>query len=202
MWFADLHATRNWQLALVCDHHGDRTSVLHDKFPNHASLTTRLARRLATVHPGWHFPGHPAIIDFHSFIITPSYVLITMEYLPRLVPVEVREPKAKTWFKSLLGGVAHLHARGIVHNDVNCYLVRSLLWRLSRHPSPHQPGNPLPGSTSRWLAAPRESSTSTKPVPFESSLAYDTPEYLSPEHARGHKHDTRKSDVVTGSYIL
>ena len=61
---------------------------------------------------------HPAIIDFHSFIITPSYALIAMEYLPRLVPVEVREPKAKTWFESLLGGVAHLHARGIVHNDI------------------------------------------------------------------------------------
>lgn len=34
-----------------------------------------------------------------------------------------------------------------------------------------------------------------KPVPFESCLAYGTPEYLSPERAKGYKHDTRKSDV-------
>lgn len=162
---------------------------------------------------------HPAIIDFHSFIITPSYALITMEYLPRLVPVEVREPKAKTWFESLLGGVAHLHARGIVHNDIkpaNILLSRteqpvlvdfgfaeryellpdaeSFVEVVS--PSKSSPARTsTPGSASRRSAAPKESSTSTKPVPFESSLAYGTPEYLSPERARGYKHDTRKSDT-------
>lgn len=52
---------------------------------------------------------HPALISFHSFILTPSYALITMEYLPRLIPVQVRESKARAWFESLLGGVAHLH---------------------------------------------------------------------------------------------
>ena len=32
-------------------------------------------------------------------------------------------------------------------------------------------------------------------APFISNLSYGTPEYLSPERAKGQKHDTRKSDV-------
>lgn len=61
---------------------------------------------------------HPSIIPFHSFIITPSYALITMSYLPTLIPVEVAEPQAKEWFRSLLSGVQFLHVRGVVHNDI------------------------------------------------------------------------------------
>jgi len=77
---------------------------------------------------------HPSIVPFHSFIITPSYALITMSvlvlallrsthlrsraYLPALVPVEVSESRAKGWFKSLLSGVHFLHSRGVVHNDI------------------------------------------------------------------------------------
>lgn len=157
---------------------------------------------------------HPAIIDFHSFIITPSYALITMEYLPRLVPVEVREPKAKVWFESLLGGVSHLHARGIVHNDIkpaNILLSRSEQpvlvdfgfaerYELLQDAESFVEIVSSPLSKPSHTSASRRSSTpkpvtSTKPVPFESSLAYGTPEYLSPERARGYKHDTRTSDV-------
>ncbi|KAF8322459.1 kinase-like protein [Clavulina sp. PMI_390] len=122
---------------------------------------------------------HPAIIDFHSFVITPSYALITMEYLPRLVPVEVREPKAKLWFESLLGGIAHLHARGIVHNDIK---PANIL--LSR--------NEQPVLVDFGFAEKYELLDGAESF---SSLAYGTPEYLSPERARGYKHDTRKSDV-------
>lgn len=157
---------------------------------------------------------HPAIIDFHSFIITPSYALVTMEYLPRLVPVEVRESKAKIWFESLLGGVEHLHARGIVHNDIkpaNILLSRAeqpvlvdfgfaeryeLLEDAESFVEVVSPAKS--GSISRPMTnASRRSATpvTNKPIPFESSLAYGTPEYLSPERARGYKHDTRKSDV-------
>lgn len=162
---------------------------------------------------------HPAIIDFHSFIITPSYALVTMEYLPRLVPVEVREPKAKVWFESLLGGVAHLHARGIVHNDIK---PANILLSKNEQPvlvdfgfaeryellkdaesfvevvSSSKSGSvskSAHGAASRRSNTPKEPATNTKPIPFESSLAYGTPEYLSPERARGYKHDTRKSDV-------
>lgn len=35
------------------------------------------------------------------------------------------------------------------------------------------------------------------PTAFKSDLAYGTPEYLSPERARGLPHDTRKSDVYS-----
>jgi serine/threonine protein kinase len=35
------------------------------------------------------------------------------------------------------------------------------------------------------------------PTSFQSNLAYGTPEYLSPERARGTLHDTRKSDIYS-----
>jgi len=43
---------------------------------------------------------------------------MTRAYLPRLIPVEVDEPIARVWFKSLLSGVEFLHIRGVVHNDI------------------------------------------------------------------------------------
>src|SRR5882762_10410596 len=50
------------------------------------------------------------------------------EYLPELVPVEVPEPRAKEWFRSLLSGVQFLHERGVVHNDIKyAYFKFSLL---------------------------------------------------------------------------
>ena len=39
-------------------------------------------------------------------------------YHPRLITVEVSEPHAKEWFRSLLSGVQFLHERGVVHNDI------------------------------------------------------------------------------------
>ena len=44
--------------------------------------------------------------------------LLSREYLPELVPVEVPEHKAKEWFQSLVSGVQFLHSRGVVHNDL------------------------------------------------------------------------------------
>ncbi|KAJ8523229.1 hypothetical protein ONZ45_g266 [Pleurotus djamor] len=61
---------------------------------------------------------HPSIIPFHSFIITPSYAMITMAYLPALITVEVDESRARTWFRFLLSAVEFLHKRGVVHNDI------------------------------------------------------------------------------------
>ncbi|KAF9645155.1 kinase-like protein [Thelephora ganbajun] len=122
---------------------------------------------------------HPSIIPFYSFIITPSYALITMAYLPRLIPVEVDESIARVWFKSLLGGIEFLHIRGVVHNDI-------------------KPANILlsdkdvPVLVDFGFAEKYDLGSSKA---FRSNLAYGTPEYLSPERARGHHHDTRKSDV-------
>ncbi|KAK7048599.1 kinase domain-containing protein [Favolaschia claudopus] len=123
---------------------------------------------------------HPSIVPFHSFIITPSYALITMAFLPTLVPVEVDESKAREWFHFLLSGVEFLHKRGVVHNDI-------------------KPANILlsdkniPVLVDFGFAEKYDMKSSTA---FHSNLSYGTPEeYLSPERARGLPHDTRKSDV-------
>ncbi|KIJ62557.1 hypothetical protein HYDPIDRAFT_93826 [Hydnomerulius pinastri MD-312] len=122
---------------------------------------------------------HPSIIPFHSFIITPSYALITMAYLPTLVPVEVSEPRAKEWFRSLLSGVHFLHSRGVVHNDIKPANI--LLSRAN-----------VPVLVDFGFA---EKYDIKSPKAFHSNLTYGTPEYLSPERARGLPHDTRKSDI-------
>lgn len=62
--------------------------------------------------------GHPSVVQFYSFVITPSYALITMQYLPTPVPVEVPEFRAKPWFVALTDAVGFLHQRGVVHNDI------------------------------------------------------------------------------------
>ncbi|KAL1760194.1 hypothetical protein FB107DRAFT_270243 [Schizophyllum commune] len=122
---------------------------------------------------------HPSIVPFYSFVVTPSYALITMEYLPTLVPVEVAEPKARLWFKSLLSGVEYLHKRGIVHNDIkpaNILLSEKNVPVLVDF-----------GFAEQYRLESRKA--------FLSNISYGTPEYLSPERARGLPHDTRKSDV-------
>ncbi|KAF8073913.1 hypothetical protein FPV67DRAFT_774267 [Lyophyllum atratum] len=122
---------------------------------------------------------HPSIIPFHSFIITPSYALITMAYLPTLVPVEVDEIKARGWFRFLLSGVEFLHRRGVVHNDI-------------------KPANILLSSKNIPVLVDfgfAEKYDVKSTTAFHSNLSYGTPEYLSPERARGLPHDTRKSDI-------
>ncbi|GLB38202.1 putative protein tyrosine kinase [Lyophyllum shimeji] len=122
---------------------------------------------------------HPSIIPFHSFIITPSYALITMAYLPTLVPVEVDEIKARDWFRFLLSGVEFLHRRGVVHNDIKPANI------LLSHKN-------IPVLVDFGFA---EKYDVKSPTAFHSNLSYGTPEYLSPERARGLPHDTRKSDI-------
>ncbi|KAL1950380.1 hypothetical protein VTO73DRAFT_5504 [Trametes versicolor] len=122
---------------------------------------------------------HPSIIPFYSFIITPSYALITMAFHPRLITVEVSEPHAKEWFRSLLSGVEFLHKRGVVHNDIKPANI------LLSHED-------VPVFVDFGFA---ERYDVDAPEAFHSNLSYGTPEYLSPERARGLPHDTRKSDV-------
>jgi serine/threonine protein kinase len=80
-------------------------------------------------HPLSLIHHHPFIRTYHDVrgskhrIFT--YHKMTLPYrayLPTLVPVEVSEPRAKAWFRSLLSGVNFLHERGVVHNDIKCVI--------------------------------------------------------------------------------
>ncbi|GJJ13306.1 hypothetical protein Clacol_007558 [Clathrus columnatus] len=105
----------------------------------------------------------------------------SLTYLPTLVPVEVPELRAKPWCLSLISAVAFLHAHGIVHNDIK---PANILLTAAEPPTPVLVDF---GFAEKY--DPRSSKA------FLSNLAYGTPEYLSPERARGLPHDTRKSDV-------
>ncbi|KAI0338866.1 hypothetical protein BDW22DRAFT_1362161 [Trametopsis cervina] len=164
------HAPINTKIAVKLVH--------RSKTPTTAARVRSLWNEMKVVKSLKHEP-HPSIIPFYSFIITPSYALITMAFHPRLVPVEVAEHHAKPWFHSLLSGIEFLHKRGVVHNDI-------------------KPANILLSTESVPVLvdfgfAERYELGSTDA--FHSNLSYGTPEYLSPERARGLPHDTRKSDV-------
>ncbi|EGN98503.1 hypothetical protein SERLA73DRAFT_110041 [Serpula lacrymans var. lacrymans S7.3] len=177
----------NWGSVWLCrpkhsssesDHHVAVKLVHRSKTSTTAARVRSLWNEMKIVRSFKHDP-HPSIIPFHSFIITPSYALITMAYLPALIPVEVAEPKAKDWFNSLLSGVHFLHERGVVHNDI-------------------KPANILLSPQSVPVLVDfgfAEKYDLSSPKAFHSNLAYGTPEYLSPERARGLPHDTRKSDI-------
>ncbi|GAA6059732.1 hypothetical protein JCM10212_000260 [Sporobolomyces blumeae] len=122
---------------------------------------------------------HPNLIAFHSFIITPSYCLVSMDFHPRLMAVALPETKAKTYFRQLLSAVEHLHVHGITHNDIKPSNV--LLAADDR------PVLVDFGFAQQWNVA--------SPDRFLSSLSWGTPEYLSCERAKGLLHDERLSDV-------
>ncbi|CAL1712476.1 unnamed protein product [Somion occarium] len=152
--------------------------VHRSKTSTTAARVRSLWNEMKVVRSFKHEP-HPSIIPFYSFIITPSYALITMAYHPKLVPVEVSEHHAKEWFRSLLSGIEFLHKRGVVHNDIK---PANILLSAEN----------VPVLVDFGFAERYDMSVSTA---FHSNLSYGTPEYLSPERARGLQHDTRKSDV-------
>ncbi|KZT53127.1 kinase-like protein, partial [Calocera cornea HHB12733] len=122
---------------------------------------------------------HPGVLDPLAFIEYPLGGLMIMPLLSRQMPVCVREEKARRWFERVLDAVGWMHARGVVHNDIkpaNIMLTED--------------DQPVLIDFGFAQHHPEE-----KEERFQSQLAYGTPEYLSPERARGQKHDTRKSDV-------
>ncbi|KAF9255643.1 hypothetical protein L218DRAFT_314111 [Marasmius fiardii PR-910] len=122
---------------------------------------------------------HPSIVPFYSFLLTPSYALVTMAYYPDLITVQVAETYARRWFRFLLSAVEYLHKRGVVHNDI-------------------KPANILMSPKGVPILCDfgfAESYDLESPTAFHSRCSYGTPEYLSPERARGIPHDTRKSDM-------
>ncbi|BGP11529.1 hypothetical protein JCM10049v2_007436 [Rhodotorula toruloides] len=122
---------------------------------------------------------HPNLIHFHSFIISPSYAICLMDFHPRLMPVALPESRAKPYFVQLLSAVQHLHSHGIAHNDI-------------------KPSNILLSQDDRPVLIDfgfAQQYEEGKPERFLSSLSWGTPEYLSPERAKGALHDERLSDV-------
>ncbi|KIK69680.1 hypothetical protein GYMLUDRAFT_34080 [Collybiopsis luxurians FD-317 M1] len=122
---------------------------------------------------------HPSIIPFYSFLLTPSYAIVTMAYHPDLITVQVSESHARVWFRYLLSAVQFLHRRGVAHNDI-------------------KPANILLSAKGIPVLCDfgfAEAYDVSSPTAFHSKFAYGTPEYLAPERARGIPHDTRKSDV-------
>ncbi|SCV74806.1 BQ2448_7835 [Microbotryum intermedium] len=122
---------------------------------------------------------HPNLIRFESFIITPSYALCVMPYYSRLMPVALPEPRARFYFRGLLSAVEFLHAHGCSHNDI-------------------KPANILLGSDDTPVLCDFGFAVQyarDAPERFLSSLSWGTPEYLSPERAKGVLHDERLSDV-------
>ncbi|KAG9019764.1 hypothetical protein FRB90_009634 [Tulasnella sp. 427] len=154
----------------------------------HRSKTPTTAARVKSlwnemkIHRSFRQDSHPSIVSFHSFTITPSFALITMEYLPRLIPVEVHESKARGWFESLLGGVHFLHYHRVSHNDIK---PANILLSATH----------VPVLVDFGFAEHYSSHKTPKDKMFLSNLAYGTPEYLSPERAKGLTHDTRLSDI-------
>ncbi|GAA5906348.1 hypothetical protein JCM6882_002706 [Rhodosporidiobolus microsporus] len=130
-------------------------------------------------------PPHPNLIAFHSFIITPSYAIITMPYHQRLMPVAIPESKAKSYFIQLLSAVEHLHQHGISHNDIKPSNI--LLTDAGEGEGGDRPVLIDYGFAQQYAT--------DKPERFLSSLSWGTPEYLSPERAKGALHDERLSDV-------
>ncbi|EPQ51083.1 hypothetical protein GLOTRDRAFT_133405 [Gloeophyllum trabeum ATCC 11539] len=183
----------NWGSVWLCRPREDPSVEVHESL-QHAKVAVKLVHRSKTpttaarVKSLWNEmkivrtlreDGHPSIIPFYSFIITPSYAMITMAYHPRLIPVEVPEHHAREWFRLLLSGVEFLHKRGVVHNDI-------------------KPANILLSKQNVPVLVDfgfAERYDVESPTAFHSNLAYGTPEYLSPERARGLPHDTRKSDI-------
>jgi len=98
-------------------------------------------------------------------------------YLPRLIPVEVDEPIARVWFKSLLSGIEFLHIRGVVHNDIkwvlSCLERTALLTFFTRPANILLSDEDVPVLVDFGFAEKYGLGSSKA---FKSNLAYGTPE--------------------------
>ncbi|TFK52188.1 hypothetical protein OE88DRAFT_1657290 [Heliocybe sulcata] len=182
----------NWGSVWLCRPKEDLPTEVHESLQR-AKVAVKLVHRSKTSTSAARFKslwnemkivralkeGHPAIISFYSLVITPRYAMITMAHHPRLMPVQIPEHHSREWFRLLLSGVEFLHRRGVVHNDIKPANI--LLSKQN-----------VPVLIDFGFAEKYDPQSSKA---FLSDLAYGTPEYLSPERARGLPHDTRKSDI-------
>ena len=166
--FADLTAFRQVAIKLV-----HRT-----KDPSAAARVKSLWSEFKTVRAVSRVEAHPNIVRFDSFVITPGYALIAMPQYDRLIPVKLPEKVATGYFAQLVSAVDFLHSNGCTHNDI-------------------KPANILLHNDRPIIVdfgfAQHYNSTST--ARFIDAQSWGTPEYLSPERARGSVHDSRLSDI-------
>jgi serine/threonine protein kinase len=63
---------------------------------------------------------HPNVLRVSSFIITPSYALLTMAIHPTMLNVKLGERSARVrrYIRGLLEGTDFLHRNRVSHNDI------------------------------------------------------------------------------------
>ncbi|KAL7418214.1 kinase-like domain-containing protein [Mrakia frigida] len=174
----------NWGIVWLCkrklNNPGQKVAIklVHrSKTPTTAARVRSLWNEMKTIRT---LPrSHPSIITFESFIISPSYALVVMPYLERLMPVNITEEEARPYFRGLISAVSFLHENMITHNDIK---PANVLLR-----DDNTPVLVDFGFATKWDEKSNE--------PFFSTISWGTPEYLSSSRARGMKHDERTSDV-------
>ncbi|KAG0145480.1 hypothetical protein CROQUDRAFT_705514 [Cronartium quercuum f. sp. fusiforme G11] len=114
----------------------------------------------------------PNVLRISSFIITPSYALLTMSYHPNLLPVKLGEndPKSLKYLKGLINGTHFLHSHHITHNDI-------------------KPANVVISHIDQPVLIDFGSDHTM------TELCFFFGEYLSPQRAKGEPHDERLSDI-------
>ncbi|KAA1113001.1 hypothetical protein PGT21_018183 [Puccinia graminis f. sp. tritici] len=129
---------------------------------------------------------HPNILRVSSFIITPSYALLTMAFHPAILSVRLGERSARVrrYIRGLLQGTDFLHQSGVSHNDIKpANVVLSV------------EDEPVLIDFGFAVAYPHDYAETTGKRPFWSTLSWGTPEYLSPQRAKSEEHDERLSDI-------
>ena len=123
--------------------------------------------------------------NFIPYAFPISFIL--RKYLPRLIPVEVPESKAREWCRSLVSAIDFLHKRGVVHNDIKSVTMLFFGNFHSYSPLTSRPANilltsavpPVPVLVDFGFAEKYD--TSSKKA-FISNLAYGTPEVIHVLH--------------------
>jgi len=176
-----------------------------DQHPRKASLSTSAdGRGRVLVQPP---AGHPAVMRFFEFLITPSYALIVMPYFRQPMNVSLPPETCRAYFHHLLSGVFWLHQNNVTHND-----IKTANTMVEYHPSPEEipPGqafspilHSIPILADFGFAEIHDAASAQKNYDKDGNLmprfctknSWGTPEYLSPERARGDLHDERLSDL-------
>lgn len=129
---------------------------------------------------------HPNVLRVSSFIITPSYALLTMAIHPTMLNVKLGERSARVrrYIRGLLEGTEFLHQNRVSHNDIKpANVVISV------------EDQPVLIDFGFAAAYPPDYTKTTGKKAFWSTLSWGTPEYLSPQRAKSEEHDERLSDI-------